>query len=91
MARCTLETRSVSKRFGDRTVVDELSVAAQKGDVVGLLGPNGAGKTTTIRLLTTVLTPTSGEFFVAAGGARPCAAMCSSFSRTPAARAWQQR
>jgi ABC-2 type transport system ATP-binding protein len=45
--------------------VDELSFAAQKGDVVGLLGPNGAGKTTTIRLLTTVLTPTSGEFFVA--------------------------
>ena len=32
MARCTLETRSLSKRFGDRTVVDELSVAAQKGD-----------------------------------------------------------
>jgi ABC-2 type transport system ATP-binding protein len=65
MARCTLETRSLSKRFGDRTAVDELSFAAQKGDVVGLLGPNGAGKTTTIRLLTTVLTPTSGEFFVA--------------------------
>jgi ABC-2 type transport system ATP-binding protein len=40
MARCTPETRSLSKRFGDRTAAAELSFAAQKGDVVGMLGAN---------------------------------------------------
>ena len=49
----------------DRTALVDLSFSADQGDVVGLLGPNGAGKTTTIRLLTTVLTPTSGDFSVA--------------------------
>jgi len=44
--------------------VEEVSFTARQGEVVGLLGPNGAGKTTTIRLLTTVLSPTSGEFSV---------------------------
>ncbi|MDT7726007.1 MAG: type transport system ATP-binding protein [Actinomycetota bacterium] len=65
MAKPTLDARRLTKRFGTRTAVEELSFAAQEGDVVGLLGPNGAGKTTTIRLLTTILTPTSGEFSVA--------------------------
>jgi ABC-2 type transport system ATP-binding protein len=55
----------LSKRFGARTAVEGLSFTARQGEVVGLLGPNGAGKTTTIRLLTTVLDPTSGEFSVA--------------------------
>jgi len=61
----TIEAQQLTKRFGARTAVEELSFTARQGDVVGLLGPNGAGKTTTIRLLTTVLTPTSGEFSVA--------------------------
>ena len=61
----TIEAEQLTKRFGARTAVEELSFTAQQGDVVGLLGPNGAGKTTAIRLLTTVLTPTSGEFSVA--------------------------
>jgi ABC-2 type transport system ATP-binding protein len=45
--------------------VDALTFDAESGEVLGLLGPNGAGKTTTIRLLSTVLAPTSGEFSVA--------------------------
>jgi ABC-2 type transport system ATP-binding protein len=60
-----LEAKRLTKRYGARTAVDGLSFTARRGDVVGLLGPNGAGKTTTIRLLTTVLTPSAGEFTVA--------------------------
>jgi ABC-2 type transport system ATP-binding protein len=60
----TLEAVRLSKRYGARTALDELSFTAREGDIVGLLGPNGAGKTTTIRLLTTILRPTSGTFAV---------------------------
>jgi ABC-2 type transport system ATP-binding protein len=62
MAAATLEARRLTKRFGARTAVQELSFTAGAGDIVGLLGPNGAGKTTTIRMLTTMLRPTSGDF-----------------------------
>jgi ABC-2 type transport system ATP-binding protein len=58
----TLEARGLTKRFGARVAVDGLSFTAGAGDLVGLLGPNGAGKTTAIRMLTTMLTPTSGDF-----------------------------
>jgi ABC-2 type transport system ATP-binding protein len=61
----TLEAVRLTKRFGDRMAVDGLSFRVPQGEVVGLLGPNGAGKTTTIRLLSTVLAPTSGAFSVA--------------------------
>jgi ABC-2 type transport system ATP-binding protein len=64
MTGASLEVVGLTKRFGARTAVDELSFTAGRGEVVGLLGPNGAGKTTTIRLLTTMLEPTSGEFIV---------------------------
>ena len=64
MAGLTLEALRLTKRYGGRTAVDELSFTAQQGEVLGLLGSNGAGKTTTIRLLTTMLRPTSGEFSV---------------------------
>jgi ABC-2 type transport system ATP-binding protein len=60
-----VETVGLTKRFGRRTAVDEVSFAAHQGEIVGLLGPNGAGKTTMIRLLSTVLMPTSGGFSVA--------------------------
>jgi ABC-2 type transport system ATP-binding protein len=65
MATLTLEAKRLTKRYGARTAVDGLSFTAHKGHVVGLLGPNGAGKTTTIRLLSTMLTPSAGEFSVA--------------------------
>ncbi len=64
MAAVTLEARRLAKRFGTRTAVDGLSFTAGPGNIVGLLGPNGAGKTTAIRMLTTMLAPTSGEFSV---------------------------
>jgi ABC-2 type transport system ATP-binding protein len=65
MASVTLEAVELSKRYGSRSAVENISFVARSGEVVGLLGPNGAGKTTTIRLLTTMLTPTSGTFRVA--------------------------
>jgi ABC-2 type transport system ATP-binding protein len=52
-------------RFGDVEAVRGISFGVETGEVFGLLGPNGAGKTTTIRVLTTLLPPTSGRAFVA--------------------------
>jgi ABC-2 type transport system ATP-binding protein len=65
MATVTIEAQGLTKRYGSRTAVRDLSITARQGDIVGLLGPNGSGKTTTIRLLTTVLAPTAGTFSVA--------------------------
>ncbi|MDQ2774848.1 MAG: ATP-binding cassette domain-containing protein [Acidobacteriota bacterium] len=48
------------KKFGDVTAVDQVSFDVARGEIFAFLGPNGAGKTTTIRMLTTLLTPTSG-------------------------------
>jgi ABC-2 type transport system ATP-binding protein len=55
-----LETHALTRRFGEMTAVDELSLAVEAGEVFGLLGPNGAGKTTTIKMLTTLLPPSAG-------------------------------
>ncbi len=65
MAAVTLETRQLTKRFGARTALHELTFAAEQAEIIGVLGPNGAGKTTLIRLLTTMLAPTTGSFRVA--------------------------
>jgi ABC-2 type transport system ATP-binding protein len=51
----------LTKRFGDRTAVDEVSFEVGRGEVFGFLGPNGAGKTTTVRMLGTLIAPTSGS------------------------------
>jgi ABC-2 type transport system ATP-binding protein len=61
----SIDASRLTMRFGARNAVDGLSFTARRGEIVGLLGPNGAGKTTAIRMLTTILTPTSGEFAVA--------------------------
>ncbi len=55
-----IDTESLTRAFGERLAVDHLDLHVDSGDIFGLLGPNGAGKTTTIRMLTTLLTPTSG-------------------------------
>ena len=55
----------LSKRFGDRVAVDDVSFEVGHGEVFGFLGPNGAGKTTTVRTLATLLAPTSGSATVA--------------------------
>lgn len=59
-----IETRNLTKRFGDFTAVDGLSVSIEEGEVFGFLGPNGAGKTTSIRMMTGLARPTSGEVFI---------------------------
>ena len=58
-----LQARALSKHFGSRRAVDNVSFTLQPGEVVGFLGPNGAGKTTTLRMLTGLQRPTSGEAF----------------------------
>lgn len=55
-----IETRGLSKRFGDVTAVDALNLSIRRGELFALLGVNGAGKTTTIRMLTTLARPTGG-------------------------------
>jgi len=60
-----LETEALTRRFGELTAVDSLTFSVESGEVFGLLGPNGAGKTTTIKMLTTLLPPTSGQARVA--------------------------
>jgi ABC-2 type transport system ATP-binding protein len=60
-----LETHGLRKRYGELVAVDDLEVSVEAGEILGVLGPNGAGKTTAIRVLTTILEPTSGSFAVA--------------------------
>lgn len=57
----TIETRNLTKRFGDLVAVDQLDLSINSGEIFGLLGPNAAGKSTTIRLLAGILRPSSGE------------------------------
>ena len=60
-----LETKALTRCFNSHTAVDALTIAVDAGEVFGLLGPNGAGKTTTIKMLTTLLPPTSATASVA--------------------------
>ena len=55
-----IEVEKIVKRFGEFTAVNGISFAVEDGEIFGLLGPNGAGKSTLIRMLTTLLPPTSG-------------------------------
>jgi ABC-2 type transport system ATP-binding protein len=56
-----IDVHGLVKRFGDRTVVNDVSIRVETGEIYGFLGPNGSGKTTTIRLLCGLLTPDAGE------------------------------
>ena len=59
-----IETRHLTKKFGDFTAVDSLDLKISRGESYGFLGPNGSGKTTTLMLLLGILKPTGGSVFV---------------------------
>src|SRR5450432_2162521 len=59
-----VEVENIRKQFGDFVAVDSLSFNVDHGEVFGLLGPNGAGKSTLIRMLTTLVLPSSGTALV---------------------------
>lgn len=73
-----IEVRALTKRFGHRAAVEDLSFAVPRGSIVGLLGPNGAGKSTTLRAIVGLLRPTSGDCLI---NGEPFAAL-----RDPASR-----
>lgn len=60
----TLRTEHLVKRYGKRTVVDDVSIQLTQGEIVGLLGPNGAGKTTTFYMTTGLVTANNGRIFL---------------------------
>src|ERR1019366_6342035 len=65
MSDTVLDIQTLTRRFGTFTAVDAVTLSVNAGEVFGLLGSNGAGKTTTIKMLTTLLPPSSGEARVA--------------------------
>ena len=56
-----VETVELTKRYGEFTALDMLSIRLEKGQILGFIGPNGAGKTTTIKILVGLIRPTSGK------------------------------
>ncbi len=60
---CLLETRELTKRYKSQAANDKISLCVKKGSIYGLLGPNGAGKSTLLKMLTGMLTPTSGTIY----------------------------
>ena len=59
-----LEAKSLYKRYGKKSVVRNVDLVLNKGEIVGLLGPNGAGKTTTFYMITGMIKPTNGQIFL---------------------------
>ncbi|MGB9735263.1 MAG: ABC transporter ATP-binding protein [bacterium] len=59
-----IELKHIIKKYGERTVLNDVSFKVEKGEVLGFLGPNGAGKTTTMRIITGYLSPTQGDVIV---------------------------
>ena len=64
MNQSAISIRHLSKKFGEFTAVNDLSLEIGGGEVFGFLGPNGSGKSTTLRMLLTLIKPTAGEIFV---------------------------
>jgi len=60
----SIETKSLTKSFGNVIAVNDISFSVEKGEIFGFLGPNGAGKSTTMMILTTLLKPTSGQALI---------------------------
>src|SRR5258706_6471986 len=63
-AEFTVSAQGLSRRFGARTAVNNVSIELKRGEILGFLGPNGAGKTTTMQMLTGNLAPTSGAISI---------------------------
>ena len=59
-----IETRKLTKRYGDLIAANEIDLKLEQGDVFGFIGPNGSGKTTTMRMIATLLNPDYGEAYV---------------------------
>jgi ABC-2 type transport system ATP-binding protein len=60
-ADCAIDVRGLNKHFGDKHVVNDVSLRVNRGEIFGFLGPNGSGKTTSIRMMCGLLTPDSGS------------------------------
>lgn len=64
MSNLILETRGLTKHYGQQLAVKDISLKIPKGSIYGLLGPNGAGKTTVLKMITGLLRPSSGEMII---------------------------
>src|SRR2546429_8810045 len=64
-AEPVVEIKELTKKYGDKTVLDRLSLTVERGQILGFVGPNGAGKTTTIKILVGLARPTSGSARIA--------------------------
>src|SRR5580704_7937947 len=62
---CALQTLNLTRRYGALTALDRMNLSVRTGAIFGLLGPNGAGKSTAIKMLTTILPPSSGTALIA--------------------------
>ena len=63
--KVVIDAEHISKAFGDRTIIKDLSLKVTRGDRIGIVGSNGAGKTTLLRLLTGEIEPDEGSVFLA--------------------------
>src|SRR5690349_17126218 len=64
MSKAIIDLQNVTKRFGELTAVDHVSFRVEPGEIFAFLGPNGAGKSTTVKMMTTLLRPTSGRLYL---------------------------
>jgi ABC-2 type transport system ATP-binding protein len=86
-----VRVEGLSRRFGERVAVTELTFEVGRGELFGLVGPDGAGKTTTLRMLAGVLRPSAGDAWIGAGSVarqpeavkRHLAYMSQRFGSTP--------
>ncbi len=60
----SIETKSLTKKYKDKTVVSNLNLKIKEGELFSLLGTNGAGKTTTIKMLSSLIVPTEGDIII---------------------------
>jgi ABC-2 type transport system ATP-binding protein len=64
VAEIAIETKGLTKKYGDMFAIRDIDLDLEQGDLFGFIGPNGAGKTTTMRIIATLLNPTWGEAYV---------------------------